>query len=334
MSTSVLTRAIGVPPLSPAMQGISRSVWQPIADVPAPHVEPNNADGTTIAFIDCVNDAECAAFLQWALPRLGLRWTGFRRVRGQVCKRLDRRMHALALSGAAAYKTYLAEHPTEWAALEALCPIPISRFYRDARVFDRLGEFVLPEVANRAARREPAAIRCWSAGCASGEEPYSLGLLWAHRVGPRYPQIALAIVATDVDEHLIERGRAACYARSSLRELPGEWINRAFNRQTDLYCLLEPWKACVDFYRQDIRVEQPQGPFDLVLCRNMAFTYFSEAVQRTVLARIANRLREDGFLVIGRHESLPAGAPFLPSDRAHGIYRKASSTSGMSNGDE
>jgi chemotaxis protein methyltransferase CheR len=96
-----------------------------------------------------------------------------------------------------------------------------------------------------------------------------------------------------------------------------------FDRQTDRYCLREPWKACVDFYRQDIRVEQPQGPFDLVLCRNMAFTYFSEDVQRAVLARMAGRLREDGFLVIGRHESLPAGAPFLPSDRGHGIYRKA-----------
>jgi chemotaxis protein methyltransferase CheR len=138
-----------------------------------------------------------------------------------VCKRIDRRVHALNLSGVAAYRTYLTEHPTEWAALETLCPIPISRFFRDARVFDRLGEFVLPEIADRAARREPAAIRCWSAGCASGEEPYSVSLLWAHRVGPRYPQIALALVATDVDEHLIERARAACYAKQSARASSG-----------------------------------------------------------------------------------------------------------------
>lgn len=271
-----------------------------------------------------MNDADCVAFLQWALPRLGLRWPGYRRVRGQVCKRVDRRIQALKVNGLAAYKAYLSEHASEWAALEALCSIPISRFYRDRAVFDALGEHILPEVAKRATARAPAVVRCWSAGCASGEEPYTVRLLWDQRVGPGYPQARLAIVATDVDEHLIERARAACYAKSSLRELPAAWIDRAFDRRKDLYCLRDHWKACIEFCHQDIRLEQPPGEFDLILCRNAAFTYFSEAVQRAVLARIAERLRADGFLVIGRHEWLPSGACFLPSAAAPGIYRKPS----------
>jgi chemotaxis protein methyltransferase CheR len=270
-----------------------------------------------------MKDTDCVAFLQWALPRLGLRWPGYRRVRGQVCKRIDRRIQALDLSGTAAYKGYLGKQPTEWAALEALCSIPISRFYRDRAVFDALGKQILPELAQRATARNPAVIRCWSAGCASGEEPYTLSLLWDRRVGSQCPQTSLAIVATDVDRHLLERARAACYAKSSLTELPTDWIDRAFDRRGDLYCLRDHWKGCIEFRQQDIRLEQPTGEFDLVLCRNVAFTYFSEPVQRDVLTHIAEHVRAGGFVVIGRHESLPSGTRFLPSAAAPGIYQKS-----------
>jgi chemotaxis protein methyltransferase CheR len=269
-----------------------------------------------------MHDTDCVAFLQWALPRLGLRWSGFRRVRGQVCKRIDRRIHALGLSGTAAYKAYLSEAATEWATLEALCSISISRFYRDRAVFDALGDRILPQLAERAAARQPTVVRCWSAGCASGEEPYTLSLLWDQRVASRYQRTTLAILATDVDGHLLERARAACYARSSLRELPPDWIDRAFDRRGDVYCLRNHWRACVELRRQDIRLEQPSGEFDLILCRNVAFTYFGEPVQRAVLAQIADRLRREGFLVIGRHESLPSGTAFRPVMAVRGIYEK------------
>jgi chemotaxis protein methyltransferase CheR len=270
-----------------------------------------------------MNDADCVALLQWALPRLGLRWPGYRRVRGQACKRIDRRLRALGLSGPAAYKAYLDEHATEWALLETLCSIPISRFYRDRAVFDALGERILPQLAERAAVPMPPVVRCWSAGCASGEEAYTVSLVWDHGLGSRYAQTRLAIVATEIDTHLLERARVACYGRGSVRELPSAWVDGAFERRGALYCLREPYKARVEFRHQDIRLEQPAGEFDLVLCRNLAFTYFSEPVQREVLARIAERVRADGFLVIGTHESLPCGMHFVPSAAAPSIYRNS-----------
>jgi chemotaxis protein methyltransferase CheR len=269
-----------------------------------------------------VTDPDCVAFLRWALPRLGLRWQGYRRVRKQVCKRVDRRVGALGLNGLAEYKSYLDEHADEWAVLEALCSIPISRFYRDRAVFDALGEQILPELAERAASRMPAVIRCWSAGCASGEEPYTLSLLWDQRVLPRFPHTRLSIIATDVDAHLLARARAACYSKSSLRELPSAWIRQAFDRRDSLYCLRDHWKTCIEFRREDIRLKQPPGEFDLVLCRNVAFTYFDEAVQRAALLRIAERLGANGFLVVGRHESLPPDAAFQGAPSALGIFRK------------
>lgn len=270
-----------------------------------------------------MKDIECVTFLQWALPRMDLRWAGYRRVHRQVCKRVHRRIQALRLSGLTEYMIYLDQHLEEWTALEALCSIPISRFYRDRAVFDFLGEEILPELAKQAISRALATIHCWSAGCAAGEEPYTVSLVWGQRVEPRYPQIRLAIVATDLDEHLLERARAACYTRSSLREIPSTWIDRAFDRRNGLYCLREQWKESIEFRRQDIRLEQPSGEFDLILCRNVAFTYFSETVQRDVLARITERLRPGGVLVIGRHESFPLSARRWPA-AASCVYRKPS----------
>jgi chemotaxis protein methyltransferase CheR len=270
-----------------------------------------------------MHDAECVAFLQWALPQMGLRWSGYRRVRSQVCKRIDRRMGALKLPGVAGYKAYLTDHAGEWSALEALCTIPISRFYRDRAIFDALGAQILPELAERATRT-PVEVRCWSAGCASGEEPYSMSLVWDRCVQPRYPGVHLAIVATDVDEHLLERARAARYSKSSLRELPAAWIDQAFEYRDGCYRLRDRWKACVEFQYQDIRREQPPGEFDLILCRNVAFTYFSQAVQRDVLARLEECLRAGGFLVVGRHEALPSSACVEPWAAAPGIYRRVS----------
>ena len=90
----------------------------------------------------------------------GLRWSGYRRVRHQVCKRVARRIRALELTGLAEYRTYLIEHTAEWTELEALCSIPISRFYRDRAVFDTLGHEILPMAAERAASRTPAIVHC------------------------------------------------------------------------------------------------------------------------------------------------------------------------------
>jgi chemotaxis protein methyltransferase CheR len=232
-------------------------------------------------------------------------------------------MRALGMNEPAAYMAYLDAHPDEWTVLDGLCTISISRFYRDHRVFDALGDTVLPMLAAQATTRTDATVRCWSAGCASGEEPYTLSLIWDQRIRLRFPRVALAVAATDLDPTLLDRARLACYPRSSLRELPSAWIDAAFVRRNDEYCLQDPWKSCVEFRQQDIRTNQPSGPFDLVLCRNVAFTYFDEAAQRRVASRLAEQMPAGGFLVVGQHESLPSDAPFVCDTPRLGVYRRA-----------
>jgi chemotaxis protein methyltransferase CheR len=269
------------------------------------------------------SDADCVRFLEWALPRLRLRWPGFRRVRGQVGKRLRRRLAALGLPDLAAYRGYLEAHPSEWPELDALCRISISRFYRDRGVFDALGSEVLPALARAARDRGEDALRIWSAGCASGEEPYTAAILWREALAARFPSLSLRIVATDVDESLLARARAARYTPSSLRELPPAWRARWF-RESGAQCVLDPeLTRTVELGVGDLRVEQPSGPFHLALCRNVAFTYFEEALQRDVLRRIAGVLLPRGALAIGLHESLPEGqAEFEPWDRLRCVYRR------------
>jgi chemotaxis protein methyltransferase CheR len=254
-----------------------------------------------------VRDADCTTFLQWALPKLELRWTGFRKVHGQVCKRLKRRMRDLGLDEFAAYRSRLDADPQEWRILDQCCRISISRFFRDRGVFDALRKRVLPEIASRA-KREQRNARCWSAGCASGEEAYTLKILWDLEVAISCPGVALSIIATDLDETVLRRAREGCFKEGNLRELPKNLAADAFDREGDRFFVRPQFRKGVTFLRQDMRAEAPSGPFDLVLCRYVAFTYFAPALQQKLLTRLLQTLLPHGYLAIGTHERLPEGA--------------------------
>jgi chemotaxis protein methyltransferase CheR len=224
-----------------------------------------------------------------------------------VWRRIGHRLAELHLGGPDAYRAYLLSHPEEWAALESYCHISISRFLRDREVFDRLGRDVLPDLAERAARRGDGRVRAWSAGCASGEEPYSLMLLWRFVLSSRFPRVALEVLATDVDDVLLARARAARYRGSSLREVPHAWRDAAFVRDGDSFALRDELRSTVEFRRSDLRLELPDATFDLILCRNVICTYFDEPLQRRTLGALLALLRPGGVFVIGRRERLPRG---------------------------
>lgn len=267
-----------------------------------------------------MNDLECIRFLQAALPRLGLRWPGFRKVRRLVRKRIARRLQERGLPDLDAYRAYLDGHPEEWSVLDLHCRVPISRFYRDRGVFEALERDVLPALAAAAAGRNE--VSCWSACCASGEEPYSLAILWHLNLRHRFPGTAFRIVATDIDAHLLERARTGCYRASSLKELPAPLLAEAFTRRGGALCVQEDFRV-IDFRQQDIRQGVPEGEFDLILCRNAVLTYFALPVQREVMGQVVARLRPGGALVIGIHESLPEALQGVePWPGARAIWRK------------
>jgi chemotaxis protein methyltransferase CheR len=163
------------------------------------------------------------------------------------------------------------------------------------------------------ARREGRDAAVWSAGCASGEEPYTLKILWDLEVARVFPGVSLAIVASDVDQAMLSRARAGCFESTSLHELPPALIEQGFDRLDSRYCVKSEHREGIEFVDQDLRTDTPARLFDLILCRYVAFTYFAVPLQRKVLARMLERLRPQGYLVIGTHEQLPGDSPELAS---------------------
>jgi chemotaxis protein methyltransferase CheR len=228
-------------------------------------------------------------------------------VRGQVCKRIARRLREAGVSDLDAYRRRLEADPEEWHRLDSFCRITISRFCRDRPVFDWLARVGFPGLADAALAMGRNKLICWSAGCGGGEEPYTLRILWDLCLAGRFPGLELDIVATDADPVMLDRARRATYSAGCLREVPHPWIGRAFADGVGEFRLRQDFRHDIQFIRQDIRQEMPVGPFDLVLCRNLAFTYFDKAVQRNLLSRISRRMVNGGILIIGRNETLPGG---------------------------
>jgi chemotaxis protein methyltransferase CheR len=270
-----------------------------------------------------MKDVDCVAFLQWALPRLHLRWPGFRKVRRQVCRRIGRRIAELELADLAAYRARLEADPAEWAILDTFCRIPISRLYRDRGVYDYLREHVLPTLANNLNAGGQSVLRCWSAGCASGEEIYTLNIIWKLAVAPQYRDVALRLIATDVDQNMLDRARRGCYGLSSLKDFPKDWLSIAFAQSGDELCVEPQFREDIEFQLQDLRREMPPGMFHLILCRHVAFTYFDHPLQRDVLQRLLAKLAPQGILVTGKQEPLPMQPAELEEVQCRlGIYRK------------
>jgi len=268
-----------------------------------------------------MKDDDCVKFLQGILPRLGYRWKGFRKVRKQVCKRIDRRIRELDLSDLPSYRQYLEMHKEEEKVLDFLCNITISRFYRDQMVFSRLETEILPLLAEKM-KDWPKQVRCWSVGCCSGEEPYTLQILWKLSVLPQVEtDISLRILATDRDGSLIERAKKGFYPEGTFKDMPPEWKVQAFEKGENNFHIQESFQQDVQFLEQDIRVDLPDGEFELILCRNLVFTYFRDDLQQEIFHRMMIKLKPGGFFIVGIHESIPEGQNILiPVGKC--IYKK------------
>ena len=107
-----------------------------------------------------MKDESCICFLQWALPHLHMRWPGFKKVRGQVCKRLARRLDELQLAGLKKYRAYLQDNPLEWHILDSLCRITISRFFRDRGIFNNLESQVFPSLIKNSLKQGEKTWLC------------------------------------------------------------------------------------------------------------------------------------------------------------------------------
>lgn len=192
-------------------------------------------------------------------------------------------------------------------------------------MFDRLADTVLPELAAAALTRGASRLAVWSVPCAAGEEPYTLAILWRERLAARFCGLGLRLLGTDVDRDTLARAEAGRYAPSSVKDLPAAWRERWF-RPEDGELVLDPAiRADVELRCEDLRATTPDEVFDLVLCRNLVFTYFDLPLQQAVLPTLAARVAPGGGFVTARKERLPGPQPwFEPWLAREGIWRRTS----------
>mgnify|MGYP006291686667 FL=1 len=243
-------------------------------------------------------------------------WEGYRKVRGGVKKRIRRRMVQFRCTDMEEYLQILEQNPEEKIACEKCLSVTISRFFRDRRLWEYLRTTVLPDVAERSGNRADI----WSAGCANGEEAYSLALLW-DMLGF---ETRLHITATDLNADNLERARLGVYELSSLKEVSGSVRIRYFARlqQEGGYRVQPELTRSIRWLRHDIFDPPPEGPFHIIFLRNNLLTYYHGTELETALARITEALAPRGYLVIGSHERLPEnGFPFRRHEECPWVYQ-------------
>jgi chemotaxis methyl-accepting protein methylase len=243
------------------------------------------------------------------LDHLNRPWAGYRKVRKGVKKRLRRHMQALGCATVDGYIARLARDQNARAACEACLRVTISRFFRDRQLWQRLENGILPDLT----RRFSSPIRIWSAGCACGEEPYSLAMIWSQIA----PATTVHLLASDADDTCLARARAGMYTPSSLKEVPDRLRERYFESKKGgrQFHIRTGRLPTIVWQVHDLLDPPPEAaPFHLILLRNNLLTYYRGAQQESAVARLLAGLITGGYLVIGAHERLPASAAVLAKD--------------------
>ncbi|MDY7225845.1 CheR family methyltransferase [Hyalangium rubrum] len=239
--------------------------------------------------------------------------------RATLQRRIERRMNATRCRTRGAYLALLEREPNEINTLVSSMLIKLTTFFRDPEVWVSL-EKVLKELARK--RRPDQELRIWSAGCATGEEAYSIAIAAAEALGPGMPGPELKVFATDVDEAAIAFARRGVYTAQQLEGCSKERLARWFTPSSGGHTVRKEIRRSVVFGVNNLVSDAPVSRIDLILCRNV-FIYLDADLQKRVLARFHFAARREGILVLGRSELIPFAARlFEPVDLPRRIYRK------------
>jgi two-component system CheB/CheR fusion protein len=248
----------------------------------------------------------------------GFDFTGYKR--SSLMRRVNRRMTQVAVADYADYLDYLQVHPDEFTILFNTILINVTAFFRDPDTWDFMRTEVLEPLL--AAKDDAAPLRIWSAGCASGEEAYSLAMMLAELLGVEEFRRRVKVYATDVDEEGLAQARQASYSDRDVASLPTELLERYFEPHANRYLFRKDLRRSVIFGRNDLVQDAPISRIDLLVCRN-ALMYFNAETQARILARFHFALADDGVLFLGRAEMLLSHSSlFLPVDLKRRIFRK------------
>jgi two-component system, chemotaxis family, CheB/CheR fusion protein len=264
---------------------------------------------------DSAPDPDLESLLEWLRESRGFDFTGYKRP--SLARRIQRRMQDVGIAGFAEYRDYLELHQDEFTSLFNTILINVTSFFRDGESWRFLAEQVLPDLV---ARGWP--IRVWSAGCATGQEAYSVAMLLAEQLGIDEFRPRVKIYATDVDEDALTVARMASYSAAEVENVDPDRLGTFFERENTRYVFRKDLRRSVIFGRNDLVQDAPISHVDLLLCRN-TLMYFNAQTQQRVLDRLHFALEPHGVLFLGKAELLLShSAQFTPVDLSRRLFRR------------
>jgi two-component system CheB/CheR fusion protein len=254
------------------------------------------------------------ALLKYLRDNRGFDYTGYKR--NTIVRRIGRRCTELGLTSFSAYQDYLQVHAEEFPILFNRILINVTAFFRDPQAWDYLGKEVVPKILEKG-----GPIRIWSAGTASGEEAYTLAMLFCEALGPEAYLRRVKIYATDLDDDALNTARSG-YVEKDLESLTANFRSKYFEAQGGRFAFKMALRRALIFGRHDLMQDAPISRLDLLICRN-TLMYFTAETQGRILARFHYALDDDGYLFLGRAEMLLMhGSIFEPVDLRQRVFKK------------
>jgi two-component system CheB/CheR fusion protein len=237
-----------------------------------------------------------------------------------ISRRIQRRIALHRLGGLADYATLLQQTPKEVESLQEDLLIHVTSFFREPESFEVLKAMVLPHLL--AEHDGERAIRAWVPGCSTGEEAYSVAMVLLEFLGDKSDSVSLQVFGTDVSERTVERARIGVYPEGISAEVAPDRLRRFFSRFDGGYRINKMVRELCVFARQDITRDPPFSKLDLIVCRNLLI-YLGQQVQRKVIGVFHYALRPNGYLVLGRSETIgPHADLFSATDKRFKIYAR------------
>ncbi len=269
-----------------------------------------------------IADAGFESLLVFLQQSRGFDFTGYKRP--SLMRRVMRRMQVLGLSEFAAYGDYLQAHSDEFALLFNTILINVTSFFRDAYAWEYIERAVVPELLAGKAAHEP--LRVWSAGCASGQEAYSIAMTLAEAVGAEAFRDRVKVYATDADEEALAQARLASYSAKDVEDMPPGLLKRFFEPVGSRHVFRADLRRAIIFGRHDLVSDPPISRLDLLICRN-TLMYFNAETQGRILQRFHFALNgyggKPGYLFLGRAEMMLAqGQLFATKDLRCRVFLK------------
>ncbi|MGP3771782.1 CheR family methyltransferase [Streptomyces sp. SDT5-1] len=248
---------------------------------------------------DVETDEELEELLRFLRDARGFDFTGYKR--SSLGRRIRKRMTDVGIDSYADYRDQLETNADEFSALFNTILINVTSVFRDADAWTYLQREVIPEILAQLGPEED--IRVWSAGCSSGEEAYSLAIMFAEALGLQEALNRVKIYGTDVDDEALRDARSGLYPAKTLEPLSPELREKYFEQNGSQYSFRSDLRRRVIFGRHDITRDAPISRLDLLLCRN-TLMYFNVEAQTQIVDRFHFALRQGGFLFLGKAEML------------------------------